>query len=160
MITTNYREIKDETYPDGDYYVYVIRCGEDTLYIGESTCAPSRVWEHFRGQRTNANLSQAIEVAGTGNITVDMYDATDIVKGIGLPKCLIESRSQLWDVSYDAAESLEGKDARKEYEEKLIYEMSPLCNAVGKKSNPQKVLELGDKYYCKLRVANDGVKLP
>lgn len=160
MITASYREVKDEMYPDGDYYVYVIRCAEDILYIGESSYAPSRVWEHFRGQRTNAGLSEAIKVAGAGNITVDMYDAIDIVKGVGLSRCQIEAWSQWYGVSYDEAVRFAGKDARKEYEAKLIYEMSPLCNAMGKKSNPQKVRELGDRYYCKLKIANDGVRLP
>jgi hypothetical protein len=160
VIATNYEEIKNDTYPDGDYYVYVFRCGEDILYIGESTYAPSRVWEHFRKQRTNRNLSEAIEVAGIENITVDMYDAADIVKGMGLPKQHVELWCQLYDVSQHEAVRLSGKDARKGYEEKLIYDMSPLCNGVGRKSDPQKVRALGDKYYYKLRIANSGVKLP
>ena len=35
---------------DGDHYVYVLRCGDDTLYTGYTTDVERRVAEHDAGE--------------------------------------------------------------------------------------------------------------
>ena len=160
MITTNWDEIKNNAYPDGPFCVYVFRHDNDILYVGESRYAPSRVWEHFRKQRSNAQLSEVIDTIGANNIKVDMYSPADVVKELGVPKQRIDLLSQIYVTSYEHAIDLEGYDCRKEFESKLIYELSPLCNASGKKSDINKVMELGEKYYNQLKYANDGIYLP
>ncbi len=147
MVTTNFEQIENDTYPDGDFYVYVFRCGEDILYVGESTYAPSRVEEHFAKQRSNFNLSQVIDKVGIDQIEVDMYDCTDILMGLGFSENRLQMLPLIYSTSYERAVLIEGKDSRKEFESKLIYELSPLCNGIGRKSDPEKVRILGNKYY-------------
>ena len=147
MVTTNFEQIENDTYPDGDFYVYVFRCGEDVLYVGESTCAPTRVWEHFRMQRSNANLSQIINHIGRKNIQVDMYDCVDILDGLNFSKNRLDMLPLIYMTSYENAIRIQAEQSRKEYESKLIYELSPLCNGTGRKSDPEKVRILGSKYY-------------
>lgn len=53
----------------------------------------------------------------------------------------------IYMTSYENAIRIQAEQSRKEYESKLIYELSPLCNGTGRKSDPEKVRILGSKYY-------------
>ncbi len=155
MIQTNFNEIENDSYPDGDFYVYVFRHGDDILYVGESIYAPSRVWEHFHKRRSNSHLSNVIDFIGRENIIVDLYEPNEIAAHCNKMNWAIV-QSVEYDMPLSDCISMEAKDSRKDFESYLIYTLSPLCNASGKKSDPEKVMQVSNKYNNG-GIANEGM---
>ena len=145
MVTTNFEQIENDTYPEGNFYVYVFRYGEDIFYVGESVCAPSRIWEHFCKIRSNLYLSQIIDFVGKENILIDMYSGHDIAQYFGKEEVM--KYADVFNRTYEETIDFFAKEERCDFESRLIYELSPLCNGMGKKSDPEKVKILRSKYY-------------
>lgn len=157
METTTIKQIKDGYISDNSLRLYVIEGEGCILYVGRSKCAITRMESHL-GLEWIGFFGSDLDLMLTSNpkadeYTVTFYSEVDIVESNPHRDFRLAVRDDLEEPHYNSLMDIYVSDI----EEKLIYELSPVFNSMGRKKHRHN----SERWY-KLHpepIANEGVIL-